>query len=225
MRIASILIHTFVFVVLMCIWYFAGNYCCYVYGKIQDGCDLSTVGGISSFAEISFALNTSIAIDWIKKQFMASLDGFAKRSMIKKSVKSSRAKITDKSTKKINERINTLKDRFGNMMRWPARVYTFFGVFFSFGIVVLLFSGIPVSLKRYVILFPFPAIAFYLTSFLVGFHIIESFDSFLHDDQDGSAKEDANNAVSDADYTVLSAKKSSKYRPTLTRTGRMRKMS
>lgn len=205
MRIASILIHTFVFVVLMGIWYFAGDCCC-VYGKIQDGCDLSAVGGISSFAEISFALNTSIAIDWIKERFVAWFDDYATNAMIKQSIKSSQTKISDQLT----ELIADLKQRFTRMVLFPSKFYTGLGVFFSFGIVVLLFSGIPVSLKRFVILFPFPSIAFYLTSFLVVVHIIESFDGTLHDKQDNFVKEDANNAVSDADYTVLSAKKSSK---------------
>ena len=67
------------------------------------------------------------------------------------------------------------------MIRWPGRIYTAVGILFSLAIMVVLFAGIPVCFRPYVILLPFPAFAYYLTAILTAGHIITNFDGFIHD--------------------------------------------
>ena len=181
MRLESILLHGIVVAVLVAIWLIAGGFCCHYDGDLKAVCDLATVGGMSSFAEISFALNTSIAIKWVRNQFMAYFDSFAERKMIRHKVNLRNAKLTDKSAEDFEKQKSMLKRRFDSMMLWPTRIYMTVGILFAIAIAALLFSGIPPALKPFVILMPLPAIAYYLTAVLTGGFIFIHFDSFVHD--------------------------------------------
>ena len=205
MRFESILLHIIVAVVLFLIWLFARGLCCCNDGVLKDVCDLATVGGISSFAEISFALNTSIAIKWVRSQFMAYFDSFAERRMIEYKVKSKRnAKISETSADDCEKQKSLLQRRFDSMMLWPTRIYATVGILFAVTIAAMLFSGIPVGLKLFIVLFPFPAIAYYLTAFLTAVFIFIHFDSFMHD-KELPFEEDTENAASDVATVVRGA--------------------
>ena len=112
---------------------------------------------------------------------MTYFDGFVERRIIKCRVKSDAGKISDDSTEEIRNQRDILKRRFDSMIRWPGRIYTAVGILFSLAIMVVLFAGIPVCFRPYVILLPFPAFAYYLTAILTAGHIINNFDGFIHD--------------------------------------------
>ena len=205
MRFESILLHLIVAAALSLVWFFARGLCCCNDGMLKDVCDLATVGGISSFAEISFALNTSIAIKWVRSQFMAYFDGFAERRIIEYKVKSKKnTKISDTSADECERQKALLKRRFDSMMLWPTRIYASVGVSFAVAIAAMLFSGIPVGLKPFIVIFPFPAIAYYLTAFLAAGFIFIHFDSFMHD-KELPFEEDTENATSDVATVVRGA--------------------
>ena len=205
MRIESVFIHLIVWAILLTLWFCAKGFCCCFDTNMKDVCDLATVGGISSFAEISFALNTSIAIKWVRNQFMTYFDGFVERRIIKRRVKSDAGKISDDSTEEIRNQRDILKRRFDSMIRWPGRIYTAVGILFSLAIMVVLFAGIPVCLRPYVILLPFPAFAYYLTAIFTTGHIIANFDGFIHDKELPSEQE-PDDVKSDVDSVKQSAK-------------------
>lgn len=207
MRVESILLHVLVVLVLVALWLLAGELCCHYDGDIGNICDLATVGGISSFAEISFALNTSIAIKWIRTQFMAWFDGFVEQRMIKHRIKTKTAKLTEKSVADFEKQKQVLKRRFDSMMLWPTRIYMTCGILFAIAIAAMLFSGIPLKMKPFVVLMPFPAIAYYMTALLTGGLIFIHFDSFVHD-KELPGEEDTEDAESDIAMVVKGARSS-----------------
>ena len=213
MRLASIVIHALVWVALGVIWYLAEGWCCRYDGCLGGIRNLATVGGISSFAEISFALNTSIAIKWIRTQFMAWFKDFVERSMIKCRVKTKKAKLTEKSAedfeKQSEKQRQILERRFDSMMLWPTRIYMFVGILFAIAIVAMLFAGIPLRMKPFIVLMPFPAMAYYLTALLTSASIFLNFDNYMHD-RELPSEEDTEDAKSDIAMVVNGAKSSVK---------------
>lgn len=218
MRIESFFIHLIVWAILLTLWFCAKGFCCCFDTDMKNVCDLATVGGISSFAEISFALNTSIAIKWVRNQFMNYFDGFVERRIIKCRVKSDAGKISDDSTEEIRNQRDILKRRFDSMIRWPGRIYTAVGILFSLAIMVVLFAGIPVCLRPYVILLPFPAFAYYLTAIFTTGHIIANFDGFIHDKELPSEQD-----PDDVKRDVANVKQSAKAKTSAKRSGNGRK--
>jgi len=207
MRLSSVLIHLLVWAALGALWLLAGGLCCHYDGDMKGVCDLATVGGISSFAEISFALNTSIAIRWVREQFMSYFDEYAGRRIINYRVKHKNAKISDSSGDGFGEQVDILKRRFDSVMRLPARIYIVAGAIFSVVIAAMLFAGIPPFMKPFVALMPLPAMAYYMTAFLTSVSIFLNFDSYMHD-RDLPGEADTDNATDDIAAVVKGAQPS-----------------
>jgi len=164
-------------VILAAIWFFLGGFCCHFSGVGEGG--LISAGGVSSFAEISFALNTSIALRWFKDQFLSIFDRFAKNQLIKYTAKTE-DEISEDSMRRLCADIEMLKEHFIRDMEKPARFYGLIGIVVSVFIAGGLLFGMPTCLKSYVILLPFPALAYYITGLLTGGLMIVRLEDCLH---------------------------------------------
>ena len=170
-----------VWVVLAAIGLYLGKFCCHFSG-VGDG-GLISAAGVSSFAEISFALNTSITLEWFTNQILSFFDGFAKNRLIKYTatvkVAMSDDEIDEGSVRQLLDNINTLKGYFIRDMIMPTRLYRIMGIVVSVFIAACLLFGMPICLKPYVILLPFPALAYYITGLLTGGLMIVRFEDCL----------------------------------------------
>ena len=163
-------------VILAAIWFYLGDFCVCLASDLQG--DLVAVGGVSSFAEISFALDTSITLNWFTNQFMAFFDKFAKNRLIKYT-ETVEDEITEMSMKRLYAEINMLKGLFNESMWKPALSYRIAGIVFAILTAAFLLFGMPVWFRPYVILLPFPALAYYITGLLTGGLMIVRFEECL----------------------------------------------
>lgn len=162
--------------ILVTIWFYLGNFCACFANEL--GCDLVAVGGVSSFAEISFALNTSITLNWFTNQFMAFFDRFAKNRLLKYAM-NTEDEINETSMNRLYNEIEMLKSLFNESMWKPALFYRIIGIVFAILTAAFLLFGMPIWFRPYVILLPFPALAYYITSLLTGGLMIARFEEFL----------------------------------------------
>lgn len=163
-------------VILAAIWFYLGDFCVCLANELGD--DLIAVGGVSSFAEISFALNTSITLNWFTNQFMAFFDRFAKNRLVKYTA-TTENEITETSMKRLYDEIEMLKGLFNESMKKPALSYRIAGIAFAILTGALLLFGMPIWFRSYVIILPFPALAYYITGLLTGGLMIARFEECL----------------------------------------------
>ena len=169
MRVESLVINIKVLIVLFVLWYLLCDNCCVkVAGEVVS--EYVFLNGLATFAGISFTANTTIAISWITKHLTDWIDKYIQKKC---------QEYCDDKTNDVRELYVTetykmerhFCSRLGSIMKMPNRVYSVIGLLSSLYIAYLMYSGIPSSLSRFIVLMPFPAIAYYSVALLAYFSI------------------------------------------------------
>ncbi len=182
------------------------HYCCCKAQPVQS--DLTQYGGVTAFAGIAFALNTSLAVRWIREQFLSYFDGVARRRV----AKAVKARANDDAAKMLEEKMCDLKRRFCNALLTPSRIYMTLGIVFSLVIMALLFTGIPLSFRRFLILFPFPAFCYYGTAIAHAASVLLAFDDAAADVEENGEVADFGEMLDEAKSGKSSSAATSKKR-------------
>ena len=166
-----------VWVALSCLWYWGHPYCCY-YGGETISCNISA---ITSYLCISFTLDTSIAIKWVRKHFVDYIHRITNKLVVGYMAKSGAdKKRTDQGAAVAERYKKVFVAFFDKNMRLSTWLYPPIGIINALIILTLLYMGIPESVKPIMILFAFPALAYYSTALLAFMFIAVILHICLH---------------------------------------------
>lgn len=145
------------------LWYWGHPYCCCNCGDSIS----NNISAITSYLCISFTLDTSIAIKWVRKHFVDYIQRITTKLVVGYMAKSGAdKKRTDQGAEVAEQYKKLFVAFFDKNMYLSTWLYPPLGIISAVIILSLLYMGIPESLMPIMILFAFPALAYYSTALL-----------------------------------------------------------
>lgn len=155
-RLEGLLINAKMLLLLAALWYFCEGFVA-----------CNSADGIVSFISVSIAFDTTIAVKWVQRQFSElftqNIRSFAENC---KARREDRGSMRQGSFTSLMEHSERLTRRFEDVMAIPSVAYPIAGVVLTLVMLAMLYVGIPDGARKYVIVAPFPAMAYYGTAIL-----------------------------------------------------------
>lgn len=136
---------------------------CYV-GRMSEA-PLDAANGLWAFLSMSFAMDTSIAVEKVQAYLQDRFSIRIANLYIERSGKSE-LPLEDDDAGLIFDYAKRYVNEFAMLMKFPKAVYPFFGIAFALAILVICYLGFAKTdpICRYVVLAPLPALAYYFVS-------------------------------------------------------------